>query len=105
MTSWFTDTTSASRLGFVVNWIIIPFLRPLLTNMRQMETFLETSCSDINYNRRKPMSVSEDFVVDAKSSSIVTHRSDVAAFMLSCLNTTSYDSKMVAITTTPKKNT
>ncbi|KAK4311763.1 hypothetical protein Pmani_016757 [Petrolisthes manimaculis] len=116
MTSWFTDTNSGKDMGFMVNWMIIPFLRPVLTNMRQMETFLETSASDINYTVVRPpqlkngpltdrsMSVSEDFVVNAASSSIGTNRSDVAAFMLSCLNTTSYDSKMVAITTTPKKN-
>lgn len=51
-----------------------------------------------------PMSVSEDFLVDTGSPFNGTNRSDVASFMLSCLTTSTYDNKMVAITTTPIKS-
>ncbi|KAG0719881.1 Flavin reductase (NADPH) [Chionoecetes opilio] len=115
MTSWFTEPSSAAKLGFVVNWMLIPFLRPVLTNMRQMEQHLETSCQDINYTVVRPaglknsvlsgkeMNVEEGFIVDTNSTFNTTSRSDVAAFMLSCLETATYDRKMLAVTTTEKK--
>ncbi|XP_063881460.1 uncharacterized protein LOC135111727 isoform X3 [Scylla paramamosain] len=115
MTAWYTDTSSAANSGFLVNWCLIPFLRPILTNMRQMEQYLETKCQDINYTVVRPpglknapqsgkeMSVSEGFLVETNSAFNTTSRSDVASFMLSCLRSNIYDRKMLAITTTPKK--
>ncbi|MPC13440.1 hypothetical protein E2C01_006175 [Portunus trituberculatus] len=53
MTSLST-ASSAVNSGFLVNWCLIPFLRPILTNMRQMEEYLETKCQDINYTVVRP---------------------------------------------------
>ncbi|XP_071543970.1 flavin reductase (NADPH)-like [Panulirus ornatus] len=109
MTSWYTETSVASSMGFLLNWVVVPFLKPVLTNMRQMEQYLEESCPDIDYTvvrppglgngptTGKPMTVAEDYVVGTGSSFNRVHRSDVASFMLSCLHSNQYDRKMVAV--------
>ncbi|XP_076035461.1 flavin reductase (NADPH)-like [Oratosquilla oratoria] len=116
MTSWYTDVQDTSRLGFMIKWMLLPFLRPVLTNMKEMEDYIST-CSDINYTvvrppglgtgarTKLPMSVAEgETMVDTGSSFNQTSRSDVAAFMLSCLMTSNYNKKMIAITTNKAKN-
>ena len=50
----FSTVSSAAKSGFFVNWFLIPLLRPVLINMRQMEEYLETSCQDINYTVVRP---------------------------------------------------
>ncbi|XP_027228588.2 flavin reductase (NADPH) isoform X1 [Penaeus vannamei] len=114
MTAWYTDTSVAPRMGFLANWVIVPILRPVLLGMFDMEKFLKEKCSDINYTVVRPpglgsapktglpMSVEEDYIVETGTSFNKTNRSDVAAFMLSCLKTSDYDQKMVAITTQKK---
>ncbi|KAK7049796.1 hypothetical protein SK128_019971 [Halocaridina rubra] len=111
MTAWYTDTTSASTSGFLVNWLLVPFLRPVLTNMHEMEKYLESSCSDLNYTVVRPpglgtgpktglpMQVQEDYLVTTNSSMNRISRADVAFFMLGCLNTDEYNRKMIAIIT------
>lgn len=41
-------------LRLVLGWLLIPLLRPKLINMREMEKYLETECSDINYTVVRP---------------------------------------------------
>ncbi|CAL4141333.1 unnamed protein product [Meganyctiphanes norvegica] len=108
MTAWYTDLKSGSRGGFLVNWLLVPFLKPVLTNMREMEVLLEETAQDINYTVVRPpgltnnppsgtpVKTQEDFVVDNESGRV--SRADVADFMISCLKTNIYDRKMVAMT-------
>lgn len=115
MTAWYSDTSVAANSGFFVNWLLVPFLRPVLDGMYKMEQYLESSCQDINYTVVRPpglksspltgkeMSVSVgEYTVPTNTSSNTTSRADVAAFMLSCLKTNLYDRKMLSITTTKK---
>lgn len=54
-----STASSAPRVGFLANWILVPILRPMLTNMRQMETYLEATCPDINYTVVRPPRLSQ----------------------------------------------
>lgn len=51
--SKFSVSTATDR-GFFVRWLLIPFLRPILLNMREMEIYLDTSCQDIDYTIVRP---------------------------------------------------
>lgn len=44
----------AANSGFFVNWLLVPFLRPVLNGMHKMEQYLESSCQDINYTVVRP---------------------------------------------------
>lgn len=49
-----SKVSSSESQGFLLRWLLIPMLRPKLINMRQMEKYLETECSDINYTVVRP---------------------------------------------------
>lgn len=109
MTAWYTDTSTATNSGFLVNWVLIPFIRPILNNMLQMEKSIESSCSDLDYTVVRPpglsnglktglpMKVAEDYLVNTNAGVNRMSCADVASFMLSCLGTQDYNKKMVAI--------
>lgn len=46
--------SSADNHGLLVRWLVIPILKPILMNMREMEKYLESECSDINYTVVRP---------------------------------------------------
>jgi hypothetical protein len=55
---FYSKVSSIESQGFplrlVLGWLLIPLLRPKLINMREMEKYLETECSDINYTVVRP---------------------------------------------------
>ncbi|XP_018013589.1 flavin reductase (NADPH) [Hyalella azteca] len=112
MTSWYTDTTTAANGGFFVNWLLVPLIKPVLCNMRAMETFLSEQCQDLDYTvvrppglgkgdlSGNPVSVTEEaYFVKGNKGAHRIPRADVASFMLSLLSTSQYNRKMIAMTT------
>lgn len=110
MTSWYTDTSTAAKGGFIINWILVPLIKPVLTNMYQMEEHLRDHCGDLDYTvvrppglgsgplTAKPIKTEENFLVEGSTSGRMP-RSDVARFMLSVLGGDTFSKKMVAIAT------
>ena len=51
----FVTVTTAENQSFIIRWFLIPFLRPVLVNMREMEEYLESeACLDIDYTIVRP---------------------------------------------------
>jgi biliverdin reductase / flavin reductase len=54
MTHFSYAVSSSDSRGFLIRWILIPMLRPILMNMREMEVYLNTDCSDIDFTVVRP---------------------------------------------------
>ncbi|XP_077332266.1 flavin reductase (NADPH)-like [Lithobates pipiens] len=112
MTSWYTDTSSAQNSSFFVRNFLIPLIKSVLTNMFEMEQYLEKECSDLNWTVVRPPGLQN---VPVTEKEILTHegyfvpdengypctntvsRGDVARFMLSTLNDEKWTRKIVAM--------
>ncbi|KAI8498234.1 hypothetical protein Bbelb_241780 [Branchiostoma belcheri] len=116
MTSWYTTDDPESPAPFIVRWFIKPvFLGRVLTNMAQMEQFLQ-GCDDINFTVVRPPHLTMGPVTDMEfRTEEGTHvrekdgmrgmcRADVARFMLSTVTSNSEDwmRKCVAVIAVPK---
>ncbi|XP_078703835.1 flavin reductase (NADPH)-like [Branchiostoma floridae x Branchiostoma belcheri] len=116
MTSWYTTDDPESPAPFIVRWFIKPvFLGRVLTNMAQMEQFLQ-GCDDINFTVVRPPHLTMGPVTDmefrTEERSHVREkdgmrgmcRADVARFMLSTVTSNSEDwmRKCVAVIAVPK---
>lgn len=109
MTSWYTDPNSGSQSPFLIRFLLLPMIRSVLTNMYQMEQFLQQT-TDINWTvvrppglKNLPASTQEFltnegyYVPDSGGNSVA--RGDVARYMLSLLNSNEWIKKGVAIMT------
>ncbi|XP_030593902.1 uncharacterized protein At2g34460, chloroplastic-like [Archocentrus centrarchus] len=113
MTSWYTEPNSGTQSSYLIRFLLLPLIRSVLSNMYEMEQFLQKT-EDINWTvvrppglKNLPASAQEFlthegyFVPDSNgqpaSSSVA--RGDVARFMLSLLNSNAWVKKGVAITT------
>ncbi|XP_037338065.2 uncharacterized protein LOC119224801 isoform X1 [Pungitius pungitius] len=109
MTSWYTEPNSGVQSPYLIRFLLLPMIRSVLTNMHEMEQFLQKT-EDINWTvvrppglKNLPASAQEFlthegyFVPDGSGSS--AGRGDVARFMLSLLNTNAWVKKGVAIIT------
>ncbi|XP_063281424.1 uncharacterized protein YwnB-like [Pelobates fuscus] len=112
MTSWYTDTSSAQNSSFFVRNVLIPLIRSVLNNMREMEQYLEKECSDLNWTVVRPPGLQN---ITATEKEIITHegyfvpdekgypitntvaRGDVARFMLSAINDDQWTRKTIAM--------
>ncbi|XP_077131051.1 flavin reductase (NADPH)-like isoform X2 [Ranitomeya variabilis] len=112
MTSWYTDTNSAQNASFFVRNLLVPLIKSVLTNMFEMEKYLEKECSDLNWTVVRPPGLQNTPVTDKE---ILTHegyfvpdekgypitntvsRADVSRFMLSTLNDNRWTKKVVAM--------
>ncbi|CAI9550146.1 unnamed protein product [Staurois parvus] len=112
MTSWYTDTSTAQNSSFFVRNFLIPLIKSVLTNMFEMEQYLEKECPDLNWTVVRPPGLQNVPVTDKE---ILTHegyfvpdekgypctntvsRADVARFMLSTLNDETWSRKIVAM--------
>jgi len=107
--SWYTEEQSRSQAMFLIRWFLIPMIRPVLDNMREVEVWLEKECKDIiDYTIVRPaglqnkpvtdreikVTVGECFVQGAASQ---IARADVARFMLDCQAKEEYNGKMLSI--------
>ncbi|XP_066430376.1 flavin reductase (NADPH)-like isoform X2 [Eleutherodactylus coqui] len=112
MTSWYTDTSSGQNANFFVRNLLLPLIKSVLTNMLEMEKYLEDECSDLNWTVVRPPELQNTPVTDKE---ILTHegyfvpdergypitntvsRADVSRFMLSTLNDNQWTRKIVAM--------
>ncbi|MGH0188422.1 UNVERIFIED_CONTAM: hypothetical protein FKN15_029691 [Acipenser sinensis] len=114
MTSWYTEPNSGTQSSYLIRFFLLPMIRSVLTNMHQMETFLQQNCDDINWTvvrppglMNQPASAKEFlshegyFVPDSSGYPVGNSvgRGDVARFMLSLLNSNAWVKKGVAMTT------
>lgn len=113
MTSWYTEPNSGAQSSYMIRFLLLPMIRSVLTNMFQMEQFLQKT-EDINWTVVRPPGLKN---LPASAQEFLTHegyyvpdssgnpvgsavaRGDVARFMLSLLNNNAWLKKGVAITT------
>ncbi|MEQ2216578.1 hypothetical protein XENOCAPTIV_018631, partial [Xenoophorus captivus] len=125
MTSWYTErkwttqimqalklallTDSGTQSPYLIRFLLLPMIRSVLSNMYEMESFLEKT-EDINWTIVRPPGLKN---LAASAQEFLTHegyfvpdcsgqtvgRGDVARFMLSLLNSNAWVKKGVAITT------
>ncbi|XP_043230944.1 oxidoreductase tpcG-like [Amphibalanus amphitrite] len=110
MTSFYTDIVSGGNGGFLVNWILIPLIKRVLMNMREMEQYLESEAGDLDWTVVRPGGLSNRTLLDQtpvqeEGGMFVSEpgvamsipRANVANFMLSQLQDSPYVRKTVAI--------
>ncbi|XP_026177560.1 uncharacterized protein At2g34460, chloroplastic-like [Mastacembelus armatus] len=113
MTSWYTESNSGTQSPYLIRFILLPIIRSVLTNMYEMEQFLQET-EDINWTVVRPPGLKN---LPASAQEFLTHegyfvpdsnghpvgstvgRGDVARFMLSLLNSNAWVKKGVAIIT------
>nr|XP_057927385.1 flavin reductase (NADPH)-like [Doryrhamphus excisus]XP_057927386.1 flavin reductase (NADPH)-like [Doryrhamphus excisus] len=113
MTSWYTDPNSGTQSPYLIRFLLLPLIRSVLTNMFEMEQFLQ-SVHDINWTVVRPPGLKN---LPSSALEVLTHegyfvpdssgrpvgstigRGDVARFMLSLLNNNAWVRKGVAIIT------
>ncbi|XP_054895388.1 flavin reductase (NADPH)-like [Poeciliopsis prolifica] len=108
MTSWYTDPNSGTQSPFLIRFLLLPMIRSVLSNMYEMERFLQKT-EDINWTVVRPPGLKN---LGASAQEFLTHegyfvpdssgqvgRGDVARFMLSLLNSNAWVKKGVAFTT------
>ncbi|KAG8011870.1 Flavin reductase (NADPH) [Nibea albiflora] len=113
MTSWYTEPNSGTQSPYLIRFLLLPLIRSVLTNMHQMEQFLQDT-EDINWTVVRPPGLKN---LPASAQEFLTHegyfvpdnsgypvgstvgRGDVARFMLSLLNNNAWVKKGVAIIT------
>ncbi|XP_061836986.1 flavin reductase (NADPH)-like [Nerophis lumbriciformis] len=113
MTSWYTDPNSGTQSPYLIRFLLLPMIRSVLTNMFEMEQFLQ-SVDDINWTVVRPpglknlpssalevLSHEGYFVPDSSGRPMgsAMARGDVARFMLSLLNSNAWVKRGVAIIT------
>ncbi|XP_075462112.1 flavin reductase (NADPH)-like [Ascaphus truei] len=112
MTSWYTGPGSGQNSPFFVRNLLIPLIRSVLTNMYEMEQYLEKECTDLNWTVIRPPGLQNNPATDKE---IMTHegyfvpddngfpvtstvaRGDVARIMLSVLNDEHWTRKIMAM--------
>ncbi|XP_068577171.1 flavin reductase (NADPH)-like isoform X1 [Cebidichthys violaceus] len=113
MTSWYTEPNSGVQSSYLIRFLLLPMIRSVLTNMHEMEQFLQKT-EDITWTVVRPPGLKN---LSASAQEFLTHegyfvpdssgnpagsavgRGDVARFMLSLLNSNAWVKKGVAITT------
>ncbi|XP_019631739.1 PREDICTED: flavin reductase (NADPH)-like [Branchiostoma belcheri] len=115
ITSWYTTDTPLDPAPFLIRWIINPFfLGRVLTNMAQMEEYLQ-GCEDIDFTAVRPPMLTTGPVTDMEFNTAEGQQvhdrdgmrgmrhADVARFMLSILSSEEWMRKCVAVIAVPKK--
>jgi len=110
MTAYYSDISSADNQGFIIRWFLIPFLRPVLINMREMELHLESECLDIDFTIVRPPGLAsgppsgkdvsaefDRFFLKNVTGPTRMPRADVAQYMLDCLPRSEEFQRAVAI--------
>ncbi|XP_077416318.1 flavin reductase (NADPH)-like [Vanacampus margaritifer] len=113
MTSWYTDPNSATQSPYLIRFLLLPLIRSVLSNMREMEQYL-AQVDEINWTVVRPPGLKN---LPSSALEFLTHegyfvpdeggrpagsamgRGDVARFMLSLLNSNAWVKKGVAVTT------
>ncbi|KAM4745377.1 flavin reductase (NADPH)-like isoform 1-T2 [Anableps anableps] len=110
MTSWYTEPNSGTQSPFLIRFLLLPMIRNVLSNMYEMERFLQKT-EDINWTVVRPPGLKnlgataqeflthEGYFVPDNNAQAAVGRGDVARFMLSLLNSNAWVKKGVAFTT------
>ncbi|KAM7391243.1 hypothetical protein PAMP_021943 [Pampus punctatissimus] len=113
MTSWYTEPNSGTQSSYLTRFLLLPIIRSVLTNMFEMEQYLQET-EDINWTVVRPPGLKN---LPASAQEFMTHegyfvpnnngqpvgssvaRGDVTRFMLSLLNSNAWLKTGVAMTT------
>lgn len=113
MTSWYTEPNSRVHSPYLIRFMLLPMIRSVLTNMFEMEQYLQ-NIQDISWTVVRPPGLknlpasAQEFLthegyfvpdIDGHPANSSVGRGDVARFMLSLLNSNAWVRKGVAITT------
>ncbi|KAF0295631.1 uncharacterized protein FJT64_006909 [Amphibalanus amphitrite] len=109
LTAFYTDVTAAQGLGFFLN-LFVKFLKHLLTNMREMEQYLESDAGDLDWTVVRPGGlnsraardqalVQREAAMAISGAGVASYipRANVARFMVEQLEDDRYVRKAVAI--------
>jgi len=105
--SWYTEEESRGKASFLIRWILIPWIKTVLNNMRETELWLDSE-ADVDFTVVRPAGLTDgnvtegefkvaegEYAVDGAAGRIA--RADVARFMLSILEQEKYYKKQLAI--------
>ena len=53
---------------FLIRWFLLPMIKPVLDNMREVEVWLEQVAGDINYTVVRPAGLTNNSVTDKEFS-------------------------------------
>ncbi|XP_047197451.1 flavin reductase (NADPH)-like isoform X1 [Hippoglossus stenolepis] len=113
MTSWYTEPNSGTNSPYLIRFLLLPMIRSVLTNMYEMEQFLQDT-KDVTWTVVRPPGLKN---LPASAQEFLTHegyfvpqssgqsaggavgRGDVARFMLSLVSSNAWVKRGVAITT------
>ncbi|CAB1458400.1 unnamed protein product [Pleuronectes platessa] len=113
MTSWYTEPNSGTNSPYLIRFLLLPMIRSVLTNMYEMEQFLQKT-EDVTWTVVRPPGLKN---LAASAQEFLTHegyfvpqssgqpaggavgRGDVARFMLSLVSSNAWVKRGVAITT------
>ncbi|AWP07480.1 putative flavin reductase (NADPH)-like [Scophthalmus maximus] len=113
MTSWYTQPDSGTHSPYLIRFLLLPMIRSVLTNMYEMEQFLQKT-EDITWTVVRPPGLknlpasAQEFLTDegyfvphdsGQPAGGAVGRGDVARFMLSLVSSNAWVKRGVAITT------
>jgi biliverdin reductase/flavin reductase len=106
--SWYTEEKSRGEAPWYLRWTLIPMIRPILDNMFQVETWLQTESKDIEYTVVRPPGLNNNALSDSEVKTCIdgyhvtgvgmsVPRANVAKFMIEVASKEEYNGKGVAI--------
>nr|XP_019954570.1 PREDICTED: flavin reductase (NADPH)-like [Paralichthys olivaceus]XP_019954571.1 PREDICTED: flavin reductase (NADPH)-like [Paralichthys olivaceus] len=113
MTSWYTEPNSGTHSPYLIRFLLLPMIRSVLTNMYEMEQFLQKT-EDVTWTVVRPPGLknlpasAQEFLThegyfvphsDGQPAGSAVGRGDVARFMLSLVSSNAWVKRGVAITT------
>ncbi|CAK6959713.1 flavin reductase (NADPH)-like [Scomber scombrus] len=86
MTSWYTEPNSGTQSPYLIRFLLLPMIRSVLTNMFEMEQFLQKS-DDINWTVVRPPGLKN---LPASAQEFMTHEGYFGCFTQITYNMFSY---------------
>ena len=62
--SWYTEEASRGQAIFFIRWFLLPMIKSVLDNMREVEVMMETQVDDINWTVVRPAGLTDNPVTD-----------------------------------------
>lgn len=62
--SWYTEEASRGQAVFFIRWFLLPMIKSVLDNMREVEVMMETQVDDINWTVVRPAGLTDNPVTD-----------------------------------------
>lgn len=110
MHSWYSDPPSRAKCPFYLRYTLLAYIAPVLDDMRNVERYVETETTDIDYTfvlpaglQNKPMTDLEFKVAESswcvEGAGSMIARADVARFIIKVIKEDTHKKKIVAIAT------